>query len=82
MREGIGGHVMVHRTDIAGNVVCSTASPTMTAYTAMHRMAPSSKKSHLPQTSAYSYFGGKKCSRLLMTAVPSVHAIYVETLGR
>jgi hypothetical protein len=27
-------------------------------------------------------FGGKKCSRRLMTAVPSVHAIYVETLAR
>jgi hypothetical protein len=40
------------------------------------------EKSHLPETSAYSYFGGKECSRLLMTAVPSVHAIYVETLAR
>jgi hypothetical protein len=27
-------------------------------------------------------FAGKKCSRLLMTAVPSVHAIYVEHLAR
>jgi hypothetical protein len=40
------------------------------------------EKSLLPETSAYSYFGGKECSRLLMTAVPSVHAIYVETLAR
>jgi hypothetical protein len=39
------------------------------------------EKSLLPETSAY-YFGGKECGRLLMTAVPSVHAIYVETLAR
>jgi hypothetical protein len=37
------------------------------------------EKSHLPET--YSYCGGKECSRLFMTAVPSVHTIYVETLG-
>jgi hypothetical protein len=39
------------------------------------------EKSHLPETSADSYCGGKECSRLFMTAVPSVHTIYVETLG-
>jgi hypothetical protein len=35
----------------------------------------------LPETYAYSYFGGEKCSRVFLTALPSVHAIYVETLG-
>jgi hypothetical protein len=35
----------------------------------------------LPETSAYSYFGGEKCSRAFLTALPSVHAICVEILG-
>jgi hypothetical protein len=39
------------------------------------------EKSHFSETPAHSYCGGKECSRLFMTAVPSVHTIYVETLG-
>jgi hypothetical protein len=39
------------------------------------------RKKSFAETSAYPCFAGKKCCRLLITAGPSVHAIYVETLG-
>jgi len=53
--------------------------PTRTEWRPHHRALI--EKSHLPESFACSYFGGKECSRLFMTAVPSVHTIYVETLG-
>jgi hypothetical protein len=57
-------------------------SPYMPACTEWHpHHGAFIEKSHFPETPAYSYCGGKECSRLLMTAVPSVHTIYVETLG-
>jgi hypothetical protein len=85
--ETSGGRVMVHRTDIAGSVGWSMGQSSpgddgrcRHAWNGAPVMVPSSK-SHLPKNSATSYFGGKKCGRLFMTAVLSVHAIYVETLG-
>jgi hypothetical protein len=73
---------MVHRTDIAGSVGCSMGqvSPGDAGICRHATKNVLIEKSHLPETSAYSSFGGKKCSRLFMTAVRSVHGIYVETL--
>jgi hypothetical protein len=72
---------MVHRTDFAGSVGCSTGQP-ISGDDGRRRHEPSGALPGLfPKTSSYFYPGGKKCSRLFMTAVPSVPAIYVETLG-
>jgi hypothetical protein len=72
---------MVHRTDFAGSVGCSigSQSPAMTVYAAVNLTAPSQVSFQKPLPNFYP--GGKKCSRLFVTAVPSVPAIYVETLG-
>jgi hypothetical protein len=53
----------------------------MTAYAAMHRMAPSSKKIFCRNLCLSGIRRQEVLSSSLMTAVPSVHAIYVETLG-
>ena len=77
---------MVHCIDIAGRVGCVMGQVNPGGdgmrrhHQAPHRDAPI-EKSHLPENAAYSYFGGKKRSRLFMMAVPSVHAVCVETLG-
>jgi len=83
MPEASGGHVMVHRTDIAGSVGCiiERVNP---GDDGRRRHAPNAaliEKKSFTETAAYSSFGGKKCSRLFMTAVPSVHAVYVEMGG-
>ena len=78
---------MVHCIDITGSVGCvmGQVNPDDGGMRRQHQMAPhheaSVEKSHLPETAAHSYFGGKKRSRHVMMAVPSVHAICVETLG-
>jgi hypothetical protein len=79
----IGDHVMVHCTDVAGRVGCSMgqAKPGDDGICCHAPNGALLEKSHLPKISASSYFDGKKCSHLLMAAVPSVHAVYVETLG-
>jgi hypothetical protein len=76
----IEGYVMVQRTDIAGSIRCSMG-PVSPGKDGTRRHAPSAllEKSHLPPL-PISYSDGKNCCRLFMTAVPSVHAIYVENL--
>jgi hypothetical protein len=76
---------MVHRTDIVGSVGCGMGRVNP-GDDGMCRHAPNGalkwrRKKSFTETAAYSSFGGKKCSRLFMTAVPSVHAVYVETGG-
>ena len=74
---------MVQRTDIAGSVGCSSGQVNL-GDDGISRHAPSGTLFEIliiPETSAYSYFGGEKCSRRFLTALPSVHAICVETLG-
>jgi hypothetical protein len=73
---------MEHRTGIAGSVGCGRGQVSP-GHDGICRDAPKAallEKNHSPETSACSYFGGKKCSRRVMTAVRSVHGIYVETL--
>ena len=72
---------MVHCTGIAGSVGCSMGQVNSGDGGAC-RHAPNGVpiQKLFTETSAYPCFAGKKCC-LLVTAVPSVHAIYVETLG-
>jgi hypothetical protein len=78
---------MVHRTDIAGTVGCSRGRVDH-GDDGSCRHAPSgalvrvlSSKEVIYRIPATPYFDGEKCSRVFLTALPSVHAIYVETVG-
>ena len=62
---------MVHRTDITGRRM-GQLSPGRGGICRLPRTAPSS------QTTSHS--ADKKCCRLLTTAVPPLHAIYLELL--
>jgi hypothetical protein len=62
---------MVHRTDITGRSLGRQVLAMM-AYAALPSMAPFSKTT--------SHSADKKCCRLLTTAVPPLHAIYLKLL--
>src|SRR6187401_3428389 len=80
---------MVHRTDIAGSVGCGRgqvrSSPDrMRGHAAKAALGINGaliEKSPFSEVSARSCFGGTKCSRRFMTAIPSFHAVDVDARG-
>jgi len=78
---------MKHRTDTAGTVGCRMGQlPPGNDGMRRHRsnfalIEKNSSKNHPPEASAYSLFGGTKCNRRFMTAIPSAHAVYVDAPG-
>jgi hypothetical protein len=74
---------MVHRTDIAGWVGCSMgqSEPRRWQHVPSTERRPD-RKIHLPEPPPVFCVGGNTRCRLFMTAVPSVHAIHAEALGR
>ena len=80
---------MVHRTDIAGSVGCDrgqvrSGPDRMRGHAAKAALGINGaliEKSPFSEVSARSCFGGTKCSRRFMTAIPSVHAVDVDARG-
>jgi len=80
---------MVHRTDIAGSVGCGKGQA-RSGPDRIRGHAPNAalgmngaliEKNPFSEVSARSCFGGTKCSRRFMTAIPSVHAVEVDARG-
>ena len=70
---------MVHRTDIAGGSMGQT-SPGNDRMCRRALNGALLENNPSPEPLPASHSGGKKCCRLLTTAVPPVHAIYLELL--
>ena len=75
----IEGHVMVHRTDIAGGSMGRT-SPGNDRVCRRAQNGSLLENNSSPTPLPASHSSGKKCCRRLTTVTPPVHAIYLERL--
>lgn len=72
------------RTDVHGNVWCSSNAGNNVGYSGVTVHSPEGKmigRIRLPEVCANLTFGGAKRNRLFMTAGQSIYAVYVNTQG-
>jgi len=72
------------RTDVAGNLWCSSNAGSNVGYSGVTVHAPDGRligRIRLPEVCANITFGGPKRNRLFMAAGQSLYAVYVNTQG-
>jgi gluconolactonase len=72
------------RTDVHGNVWCSSNAAQAVGYSGVNVLSPAGKlvgRVRLPESCANLCFGGPKRNRLFMVASQSLYAVYVNTQG-